>query len=76
MEIKIYHVDQEKNSMIHLDFCKRNECFVFLLTNFCYSLFQVIASIGDIAVHLGFENITRHDSCSALIKVKKILFYY
>ena len=36
-----------------------------------YSLFQALASIDDIAVHLGFENISRHDSCSALIKVSE-----
>ncbi|CAF4292919.1 unnamed protein product, partial [Adineta steineri] len=26
-------------------------------------------SIDDLAIHLGFDNITRHDSCSALIKI-------
>ncbi|CAF4724635.1 unnamed protein product, partial [Rotaria sp. Silwood2] len=34
-----------------------------------FFLFQVLASIDDIAVHLGFQNISRHDSCSALIKI-------
>jgi len=73
MDIIINRVYQEKNLMIHLDICKRNQSFVFLYfsVKFFYSLFQVVESIGDLADRLHVPNIERHDSCSALIKVKK-----
>ena len=39
-------------------------------TNFSSSLFQELTSLDDIAGHLDFQNISRHDHCSVLIKVK------
>jgi hypothetical protein len=76
MEIKIWHVNQETDLMIHLDSCKKPQSpFLYSFQQICFlgfnSLFQVVESIGELADRFGIKNVERHDSCSALIKVRK-----
>jgi hypothetical protein len=68
--------------MIHLDFCKIFSLNSAISFSFLFSLFQVVESTGDLAARLNMPNVERHDSCSALIKVKtksiflkKYIFY-
>ena len=74
MDIAIHLVVQEKKSMIYWDSCKSTSSFrvtKLLCILFVDSLFQIVESTGELAARLGFDNVARHDSCSALIKVKK-----
>lgn len=75
--MKTIFVVHEKKSMILLVFCSLNlyHCYVIVFSS-CFSLFQIVESSGDLLNRLGFSNVERHDSCSALIKVTLLYFVY
>lgn len=71
--MRIIFVDREKKLKILWVYCSFNDLQFFLnvshISLFSFSLFQIVESTGDLFNRLGFTDVARHDSCSALVKV-------